>query len=569
MDKKRFYILKIFLIVVLPLILVFRVFIIQVWQREDFLPVVEKQLISKIKINIPRGDILDRTNKILATSIEVARVYLNSKEFLDGVQKLKKSNPSANQYNISLICSTFNIPKETLFSTCKKHRRFCLSKEVDLDVAFKLKHIPGIEIDTYLKRLYPYSPIESHVVGRVNYEHKGYSGIEYEYDNILSTLRRKELVVYKSGTLQKRVARLANINDLSDFANDKQNCSIVLTIDINLQSKIANILKKYYETYSPTTIMCIIQDSNTGELLVLSILPETDTPLINQTVNCVYEPGSVFKIFPMAVFLEEQKINPNDIIDCENGEFSYSGVTIRDVKPYKFLTVKDIIVFSSNIGMAKLYLKYADLKKFLEYQNLFGFGNQTGIELPQEACGFLPSYEKCNSLTPLYISFGQGCATTPLQIVNGYTMVANNGELLQPFIVKTILTKNKIIYKGQRQVIRKVISEKTADIIKEMLYQTVEHGTAQKAKIPGVKICAKTGTAQKFDFQLQKYSLTKFFMSCCGFFPKENPLFTIGIFVDEPQGVQLASEIAVPIFKEVVLELINYYNNTKFYAKAY
>jgi len=570
MDKKRFKILEILFFTILPFILLYRIFLIQIWHREEFLPFIEKQLTSKIKINIPRGDILDRNNKILATSIEVASVYVNSKDFLEFKQKLERRNPSLLQQNLSIICSTFKISKENFIRNCNTQKRFCLSKEIDLNVAFKIRHIPGVEIETYQKRIYPFSPVESYIVGRTNYEDKGYSGVEYEFENILSALRKKELVVYKSGTLQKNIARLVNINDLSEFTNTSENSTIILTIDINLQNKITNILKKYYEKSSPTTAMCIIQKSDTGEILTMAILPETETPFSNPAINYIYEPGSVFKIFPIAVFLEEQITTPNEIIDCENGKFTYSGITITDVKPHKFLTVEDVIVFSSNIGMAKLYLKYLNLKKFLEYQTLFGFGNQTGIELPQEARGYIPSYERCKPITPLYISFGQGCATTPLQIVNGYTMIANNGELLQPFIVKTILSKNQIIYSGKRQVVRKVISEKTANIIKEMLYQTVERGTAQKTKIDGIKICAKTGTAQKFDFQLQKYSPTKFFMSCCGFFPKENPRFTIGIFFDEPKGVSLASEIAVPAFKEIVLELLNYYNETiNFYAKAY
>jgi cell division protein FtsI/penicillin-binding protein 2 len=568
MDKKRFEFTKILFIFILPSILIFRLFFIQIWQRKQFLPYIEKQLTSKIEINIPRGDILDRNNKILATSVETANVYINSKDFLEGGQKLQKS--VVGDKNLSLLCSSFNITKDELIKKCKKYKRFCLSKEVCLDVVFKIKHIPGVEIETYLKRLYPYSPVDSYIVGRINYEHKGYSGIEYEYDKVLSNLKKKEIFTYKSGTIQKNFVRLVNIEEVRDFINETQNYSVILTIDIELQNKINDILKKYYEKYSPSMIICIIQKSDTGELLTMSVLPETDTPLTNPAISFVYEPGSVYKVFTMATFLEEKLISLKDIIDCENGKFSYLGISIKDVKPHKFLTVEDILVFSSNIGMAKLYLKYGNLKKFLEYQTLFGFGSPTGIEFSQEARGYLPSYEKCKPVTPLYLSFGQGCATNTLQLVNGYTMIANNGELLQPFVVKTILSKDKVLYTAEKQVVRKVISEKTASIIKEMLYQTVERGTAQKTKINGIKICAKTGTAQKFDSQLQKYSPTKFFMSCCGFFPKEKPEFTIGVFVDEPKDVSLASEIAVPIFREVVLELLNYSNyKESFYAKIY
>lgn len=567
MHKYRWLFVKIIFVFIIPAIVTIRLFYLQVWKHRAVYPRVERQITSRVSINIPRGNILDRNNKILATSIEVAAVYINSRQFIEG-QKFLKQTEVAKNYD--LLCSIFKISKEELDAKCRQYSRFCLAKELDISIAYSIKHIPGVDIETRLKRLYPYKNVASHIIGRTNLDNEGYSGIEYEYNNLLSSIKKKEIVVYKSGKIYKNPLRLVNISDITEFIEDNENFSVVLTIDIELQSRIENILKKFYEVFYPNLLVCIIQKSDTGELLTVGIFPETSTPLSNPIIHHVYEPGSVFKIFNLAAFLEENLVVKDDIIYCENGKFIYNGITINDVKPHKWLSVKDIIVYSSNIGMAKLVLKFANDKKLYEYLNLFGFGNLTGIELSSELRGYIPSVDSKNytPVTSLYVSFGQGVSTTMLQIVNGYTTIANDGEMLQPYIIKNIISSdNRIVQSGNKFVVRRVISEQTAKIIKEILYETVERGTAQRTKLPNVKICAKTGTAQKFDKKLNKYSATKYLMSCCGFFPMEKPEFTIGVFVDEPIKGQQASDVAVPIFKEVVIELMNYYTEV-LYAKA-
>ncbi len=570
MDKKKFLIIKILFLLIIPSSIILRLFILQIWERKDYVERIQRQISTKIFINVPRGDILDRNNKILATSVEVASIYVNSKWFLYGIEKFKKLAPHTAKKNLQLISERFNISESEIIEKCKKTTRFCLAKEIDLIKINEIKNIPGIEVEILQKRIYPYETVGSYLIGRVNRDNKGYSGIELAFDDILSNIKKKELLVYKTGTLQKKYVRLANFSDTKNLLENEKNFSVVLTIDFDLQSRIENILKKFFKIYQPNFIACIVQKTDTGEILILSILPQTDTPQDNISISCAYEPGSIFKVFPMAIFLEENVVTPYTRIDCENGNFKYLGVTIKDVKPNKILSVEDVIVHSSNIGMAKIYLKYANNTRFFNYLSLFGFGNLTGIELPSESKGYLPTPDSkaYSAITPINVSFGQGLSANFIQIINGYTAIANNGTLLQPFIVKSILdNKNNVVYSNEKTVIRKVISDKTANIIKEFMYQTVLRGTAKIAQIEGIDICAKTGTAQKFDNKLNKYSPDKYLMSCCGFFPKESPKFTIGIFIDEPKKGSLASEVAVPIFKEVITEILNYYNEV-FYAKA-
>ncbi|MEN3014104.1 MAG: penicillin-binding protein 2 [Endomicrobiia bacterium] len=571
MNKSRWFIIKTLFLIILPGIFITRLFIIQIWQKKEFEPKIERQISSKIRISIPRGDILDRNKKIIATSVEYANVYINSRPFLEGINIFSKRKPIIVENNFAIIESVLNIKKDEILKICKKYKRFCLAEKLELSEAAKLENIPGLEINRYTVRIYPYDKTGSYVIGRVNKEGIPYSGIELELNDVLAQMKTKEIDIYRSGSIRKKSIRLVNIKDVIEFTEKNKNPTVVLTLDFSLQSKIENVLKTYYELYNPLLIMCIVQSINTGEILVMSCLPETDTPFRNPATDICYEPGSVFKVFPMAIFLEEKITTQNEIINCENGKFLYYGQTISDVKPHRFLSVEDIIVFSSNIGMSKLFLKYLKPKEFFNSIRMLGFGNSTGIEFSTEAKGYIPktSDKLYSLLTPLNVSFGQGLTTTPLQIVNGYTMIARNGELLQPYIVKEIIDEDgNILYKGKTCCIRRTLSYSTCQILKNMLYKTVEYGSAQRAKIPGIKICAKTGTAQKFDFELNRYSDTKYFMSCCGFFPMENSEFTVGIFIDEPKKGTLASEVAVPVFKDVVLQILNHYNKIH-YAKIY
>lgn len=568
MNKKRWNVIKILFLLVIPTIFSFRLFVIQIWKRKEYAPKIEKQIFSKIKLCVPRGDILDRNNKILATSVEYASVYINSKPFLEGINKLLKKQIVEN--NFSLLESVSKMKKEKILELCNKNRRFCLVEKIELNKATNLETIPGVEVNKFMERIYPYEKIGSYVIGRLNKEGIPYSGIEREFDNILSQIKTKEISIYRSASIRKKSIRLVNMNDVIEFTEKNKNPTVILTLDFSLQVKIENLLSKYFEIYKPTSIMCIVQKVDTGEILVMSSLPQTDTPYKNFITDNTYEPGSVFKVFPMAIFIENNIVKKDDIIDCENGKFIFCNKKISDVKPHKFLSVEEIMVFSSNIGMAKLFLKYSKPNEFFNYLKLSGFGIPTGIELSNEAKGYLPSTSSniYSIITPINVSFGQGLSATPLQIVNGYTMIANNGELLQPYLVKKIIDEDaNILYEGKRRPIRKIFSDSTCEIIKQMLFKTVEHGTAKAAKIQSIKIGAKTGTAQKFDPEINRYSNTKYFMSCCGFFPIESPEYTLGIFVDEPKKGTLASEVAVPIFKEVVLEILNHYNTIK-YAKA-
>jgi cell division protein FtsI (penicillin-binding protein 3) len=463
-----------------------------------------------------------------------------------------------------------NISEEEILRKCSEEKYFTLDQKVDLTTSYKLKKIRGLDFVKFTERFYPNNDLLRYVLGGVDKDNRGYSGIEREFENFLCNIRSKEIFVYKNGNINNTSLRLASLSDIDDIENKNKNCSIVLTIDSKIQYSVEKVLKDAYETFLPEKVMCIIQDPNTGEIIAMASYPPSEKPLSNPLISSAFEPGSIFKIFPMAIFLEKNIVTKDQIIYCENGKFYYAGNEISDLKPHKQLSVKDIIVHSSNIGMAKLYLEFKNPWEYCSYLKLFGFGTLTGIELPGELKGWLvtPNNIRWSNYQPIAISIGQGIFVTAIQVVNAYSSIANGGELLQPHIVKYILDNNgEIINTAQRTVVRKVMTSNTADIIKEMLEETVLRGTAVGTKIDGVTICAKTGTAQKYDQKLKKYSETKSIMSTCGFFPKESPKYVIGLFFDEPKKGRLASEVAVPVFKKIVLEILDMDDEMK-YAKA-
>ncbi len=561
-SKKRFDLIKFLVLLIIPTIIILKLFFLQVWQYENLLPIIKKQISTFMKINIPRGDIYDRNYKTLVTTLEYDLISVNSNEFLKGLEK--------NRDNLTLLSKIMEVPEIEILKRCEKEKYFWFSKELDVSISYELRNIRGLDFNRFLKRHYPQNNLACYVLGGVDNNNVGYSGIEREYENILCNVKSKNIAVYKTGNINNRTIRLTKISDIDEVENLNKNNSVILTIDSKIQYKVEKILKDAYEQFFPEKVMCVIQEPNSGEILAMAVYPPSSKPLSNPIINLAFEPGSTFKVFPVAMFLEENIVDKNTIFDCENGKFYYAGNEISDLKPHKKLSMKDIIVHSSNIGMAKAYLSMNDPEKYCSYLKLFGFGTLTGIELPGEIKGWIvtPRSSRWSNYQPVAMSFGQGMFVTAIQIVNAYSAIANRGELLQPRIVKYILDSNgNVVQENKKTFVRRVLSQENADVIKEMLEETVLRGTAFGTKIDGISICAKTGTAQKYDPQIKKYSNTKSLISVCGFFPKENPMYVIGLFFDEPKKGRLASDVAVPVFKRIVLEILNITEDIK-YAKA-
>ncbi len=329
-------------------------------------------------------------------------------------------------------------------------------------------------------------------------------------------------------------------------------------------------MKKTAETTNAKNAIAIVMDVKNGAILAMAQYPGFNpnsfknyprTRWKNLAVSGLYEPGSTFKVFLVAAALQSGIIKPDTVFNCENGEFRISDdIVIHDVKEYSYLTVENIIAYSSNIGAAKVAAQLGK-KKYMDYINEFGFGSRTGIELAAEEKGILRTLDKTTEVDNMIMGFGQGISVTPIQLITAFNAIVNDGVLVQPFIVKSILSpEGNIIYSHLVEEGRRIVSEKVARQVKKMLARVVEYGTGKSANIDGYGSAGKTGTSQKIDPQTGSYSYDKFTSYFIGYTPLKSPRVSILIIVDEPEGVAYGGVVAAPSFKSIgerILPLLN------------
>ncbi|MEW6556978.1 MAG: penicillin-binding protein 2 [Elusimicrobiota bacterium] len=529
----------------------FRLFQIQIVNNNFFSKEVAKQS-KKIKKTYPlRGNIYDRRMTVLATSMPVESCYIeidkSKKEKIDADFILEYCGMSVPEF-LSKIQQKNGNKKSVLV------KRKLLPEEV---FKIKSKNLPGVYFEKEELRFYPENSLANYVVGIAGMDNNGLSGIEYQFNSFL-TGESNRYVVQKDG---KGREILLDNNRIAD----ENRGYVVLTIDSRFQYVAESILKKAQQTNSAKSLTCIIQNPYTGEILAMATIPAYDPNkkilpkmLKNPAINDAFEPGSVFKIVTTAAAIEKHPEVIKEQFFCENGSYKIAkDVTIHDHEKYGLLSFEEIFAYSSNIGFAKLSREIGKYNLW-QYARAFGFGTNTGIELPGETEGRLISPGKWSGVSCEMISFGQEISATALQIVNAYSAIANGGILLEPKIVTSVVKNNKKIQFLEPVKIRRVISPQTASTLKKMLEAVVDYGTGTNARISNLKVAGKTGTAQKYDKQLKKYSHSKYVSLFAGFLPSDVPKVTILVVVDEPKSDYWASSVAAPIFRQIAVGILQY-----------
>jgi len=303
-------------------------------------------------------------------------------------------------------------------------------------------------------------------------------------------------------------------------------------------------------------------EADTGRILAMANRPTYDLnhpgdsnadARRNRVVTDMYEPGSIFKIVAFSAVLEEKKANLDDEFFCENGKYRYPGGNIlHDVHPYGKLPFPEILIKSSNIGSVKV-AALLDQNVFYRYIQSFGFTAQTGIDLPGEAVGFIRSPAQWSKTSPYNIPIGHEVLVTPLQMAVAFDVIANGGQLVTPFVISRIEDEAGVtLYEKQPTVKSRVISEDTARVMREMMTQVVERGTGTNAKIEGIPVAGKTGTAQKVLPGGRGYSHDTFMGSFIGFAPSDEPKVVVAVTLDDPRPSYYGGTVAAPVFKEAV-----------------
>lgn len=550
MNNKRALII-VLLVFAVFISLIFKLTDIQIIKSEELGYYADKQHVKIEIVKANRGMIYDRNNVLLVYNhndvsffVDLRMTSKKEKELI--ADKFSKVTGKSKSFYLSLMNKT--------------GKNICLEKKLSAEKSLLLKELnySGLFWNEDPTRVYQYSNLASHILGYVSLENKGVSGIDKFFNEYLSGIDG-------SRTIERdAIGKVISIDEENNIP-PASGYNIVLTIDKTYQTILEEELSDGLKEFGGTSAIGIVMDPNNGELLAMANINDynpneywkySDDDRRDKAITDTYEPGSTFKPITLAALLDQNLINENEIIFCENGKYKFKGVNISDTHPNGSLKVKEVIEKSSNIGVTKLSQKISSVSLY-KYLRGFGFGNVTSIQLPGEVKGSLKKANDWSSITKAFISFGYEISVTPIQMVTAYCALVNGGILFQPQIVKKIYQNNtNYLVENKPETIRRVISEKTSDKIKSILKGVVENGTGKNASIKQVEVGGKTGTSQKLIDG--NYSKSEYNASFVGFFPADNPQVVIYILVNSPVKAKYGSAVAAPIFKKVAERIYSY-----------
>ncbi len=550
-NKKVHIYLPFFLICFAFLVIVARLYSLQIIEHEEFKQQVSKSQVRKVDILPERGIIYDRNLEKLAINIPSYSLYAYPKTISNPEEVAGKLSSILGMKKSSLI---EQLKKEKVFLWLK--RKLPLIKKEMIDTLT----LEGIGFVEETERFYPQKELASHLLGFTGIDNQGLAGVELYYEEELRGRRGHFLI--REDALGYEIPLTRQVTQGLVPGKD-----IVLTIDNIIQSIVENEISLALEENEARSVEALFMNPQTGEILALANKPDYDPNHYsdfssffrrNRVVHSIYEPGSTFKPFTVSAILQEGLITMKETIYCE-GTIKISSHTFHDWKAFnQDFTLAEILQNSSSIGMIKLASRM-DKEIFSEYLHLFGFGEKTGIDLSGEAKGIVRAASSW-SLTDLpAISIGQAIAVTPLQILTAFCALVNGGELLKPYLVKYILNaEGKRVKENKSTVVRRVISPSTSVQIKELLEQVVEEGTGKRAKIEGYSIGGKTGTAQVPALAGRGYVPNKYVSSFMGYAPVASPGIAGIVIVKEPTGAYYGGEIAAPLFQKIMKRVLPY-----------
>lgn len=590
MQKKL--VLLFSLVVLAFAILIGRIIQINAMNGEKYTKVVldQQQYDSRV-IPFRRGDIVDRNGTKLATSERVYNVILDVKAMLE---KDEYQEPT-----IKVLKDCFGIAEEDveeLVESSPESRYNILLKGVDYNTAKEFeaidedeeKHpnVKGIWLEEDYVRKYPYNSLASDVIGFSNADDVGTIGLEASYNAILNGVDGREYGYLEEGALLERTIKEAENGN-----------TIVSTIDAELQKIVEKHILEFNEAYKDNAekgngslnTAVIIADPQSGEILAQASYPNFDlnkprdisayytekelkkmkeeekVEILNNLwrdfcVSDSYEPGSTAKPFTVAAGLETGKIRGNEVYTCGG-----SLVVAEDTEPinchytagHGTQTIAQSIANSCNVAMMEM-IKVIGAEDFYRYQSIFGFGAQTGIDLPGEAEGILQDPELVGPVDLATNSFGQNFNVTMEQMVAGMSALINGGNYYEPHVVKQIQDENGNVIETKESVLKKrVISEQTSTMLKQYMKTVMEGtGTGASAAVEGYDIGGKTGTAEKYPRNSGKHLL-----SFIGYAPQDEPEVLIYVVIDEPNTEsQEDSSLVLNLARSIMEEAFPYMN---------
>jgi len=530
-------------------LLLYRLFWLQCIDGKELKLRADLQHRKTLCINPRRGAIYDKKGKPLAISTKSYSLY---------------SDPSAlvkPELVADSLSPVLGVPKGDILRKFDPEKHFVwLKRQLPEQTAktIKMHNFKGLDFQEEGKRFYPQGALASHVLGFVGLDNVGLEGIEKKYD---AFMRRESNEILTRKDRKGRDLDPLNVS----YNRPAPGHDLVLTLDSVIQSIVERELQSACEKWNANGGSVIVMNPKTGEILALANYPTynlnnafsvDDDSKRNRALIDLYEPGSAFKIITASSVINENLVNPNEIIDCENGEYRVKGHVIHDSGSHGQLTFREVIEESSNIGTVKI-AKRLGKERLYKYIKAFGLGEKTGVDT-LETDGIVKEPKKWTERSMDAIPYGQEILVTAIQMLSATNAIANDGVIMQPFIVKKVVDGHNSINEFTPSESKRPISAKTAQIMKSILVGAVENGTGQKAKMDGYMVAGKTGTSQKASDDGNGYLSGKYVSSFVGFLPADKPLISMIIVIDEPQGEYLGGVVSCPVFKEIATQIMQY-----------
>ena len=525
---------------------------LQIFQGPWLSKLAAEQYERSQKMSGKRGIIYDRNSTEMAVSLRVTSVAAYPGRIEDSRQAAK---------NISRI---LKIKSRALGKKLASKKSFVWIKRhaTPLEVEkIKQLNIEGIEFIPEYNRYYPNKTLAAQVIGFTGVDGTGLEGIEYYYNDYLKGTNGNETLL--------RDARGRRYVAAGQKETDYSGSNIRLTIDRTIQYIAEKTLEETVTEFSAKSGIAIVMTPHTGALLAVAHYPHfnpndfgkfSSKDRRNRSITDPFEPGSTMKIFSAAAAIESGGSSPNAIFFCENGAYRIGRKVVHDMEEYGWLSLQQIIKYSSNIGAIKIS-EMVGPERMYDTLVDFGFGTRTGIDCPGETVGTLHHYDRWSRMDASAISFGHGISVSPVQLITAVSAIANGGILMKPYIVSAITDQhNRTVYQFEPQKVRRVISEQTATkVLKIMQTVVTAGGTGTQAALDGYTVCGKTGTAKKIGEE-GTYTEDSYISSFVGFTPAQNAEIAVLVVIDEPQGKYYGGLVAAPAFNRIARQTLNYLN---------
>jgi stage V sporulation protein D (sporulation-specific penicillin-binding protein) len=516
---------------------------LQIVCHERFEARAERNQEQRVLLPPVRGELLDRHGRPLARDLVTCAISAAPGE-------MKDKRATARELGRMLGKD----PRVLERAFARRSRFLWVARQVPPDVGERVTALgeAGVYVSHETRREYALGPASGEILGRTDLDNYGLEGLELQLDSDLRG-RPGWATRFRDGrgqshTLPRGLKREPEHGD-----------DVVLTVDADLQAIVETHLARAVDTLDAVRGFAVFLDPRTGEILASVSVPHVGPgKAASWTITDTYEPGSTYKVVVTGAALEEGVARPDQVFEASpTGEALVApGARFHDVHKEERYTLRDAVRWSSNIVMGRLALQVGD-ERLYRYSTALGFGSLTGVRFPGESAGRLRSPSHWSARSCPTVAIGHELSVTALQLALAYGAIANGGVLMEPMLVReTRGAEGGVRHTVAPRAQRRVFGDATTRILREMLTAVVDSGTARAARVPGLAIAGKTGTAQKYDAAAGTYGKGMYLSSFAGFVPANDPCLVGVIVIDEPRGKHYyGGEIAAPVFREVVSDL--------------